>query len=288
MTLSGWGAGPWGSSPWGTGAADLTLLSALAIRENVVRLTFSAPIYFSELLDPHDASDPERYSLVADTSTVGLDGLVARQVAPALAEVAGAGGSLIDLYSDRPFSPYPAVYRVSANNVRDLTGMVILAGSASALFYGLQAGYEPAQKTPAQKDFANPQSGLTILGVNGVALTDAMLGSYVADASGDYASDAGVVSLKKRLLRRILARKGRFAHLPAYGCSLLDRVKELASARVRGDLRAEIEQQAKEEPEVVGASCEIFQHPTARGTWVVRVRVKTKFGEDSVELGLAP
>ena len=287
--MSGWGSGPWGSTPWGSGLSDLELQTALAIRENCVRLTFSEAPYFSELLDPSDASDIDRFAFAEDASTTGLDGLPARPVAPALVEQAGAGGTQLDVWTDRPFSPYPAVYLVSANNLRTSGGSFLLPASTSVVFYGLQAGKEVQQRAPIRKDFANPQSGFTTIGINGTTITDAMLGSYLADASGDYASDSGPTSLKKRLLRRMLASKGRFAHLPDYGVGLIEKVKMLAGSKVREELRAEIMRQAKEEPEVTAASCEIFPLPNARGAWVVRLKAKTKFGDnESVELAFSP
>ena len=56
----GWGGGPYGLTPWGGGGSlftdNLTLVLAIAIRENVCRLTFNEPVTLTGVLDPHDAA----------------------------------------------------------------------------------------------------------------------------------------------------------------------------------------------------------------------------------------
>ena len=45
----------WGDASWAVSNA-ITLAYALAVRENVVRLAFTAPVYFSKILDQYDAT----------------------------------------------------------------------------------------------------------------------------------------------------------------------------------------------------------------------------------------
>ena len=75
-----WGSGEFGAGSWGGGEGTLTLLGAFALRENVIRLAFSQPVYFSSILDPLDASNPEKYSVTAVSGTFGIDGSPARPV----------------------------------------------------------------------------------------------------------------------------------------------------------------------------------------------------------------
>lgn len=163
MTTSGWGGGRWGTSPWGGAEVDdLQLLSAIAIRENAIRLTFNYAPFIDGLLSPNDASNKNRYGLVVVGGTQGLDDLPVRPVNVLYAEAVAVGGSLgtvLDVWVDRPFSPYPAQYRVSVNNlVAAGSGLPIDPAFASFLFHGVLRMAVPNTSEAAVpgRDFANP------------------------------------------------------------------------------------------------------------------------------------
>lgn len=258
--MSGWGAGPWGAGPWGAGSgAALQMLHAEAIRENLVRVTFSSAPLFDRLHGPNDASNAERFQVVPDTDSVGRDGEPARPVRPVLierADVAGSLGAVLDVWLDRPLSPWPTWYRISSNQLVDAAGGGPLDPMASSReFQGLYRELrEPTEvvATPSA-DVANPaDSSATLPGVE--ALSDSVealqLGALVVADDGDYAIDSGMAQLRKRVLRRLLTERGAFAALPDYGLGLSRYIKRLNLAAVRQQLVSDARAQIGREPDV--------------------------------------
>jgi hypothetical protein len=121
-----WGAGVWGGSSYGGGPLTaITVESVLAIRENVFRVTFNVPVYYSSILDPPDAARVEKYAVTAVAGTMGLDGTPVRPVSVAHVDligddgevVLGGSGRRLDLVLDRPMTPHPALYDVTMTDV---------------------------------------------------------------------------------------------------------------------------------------------------------------------------
>lgn len=124
--MSGWGSGVWGGSSYGGGPLSaIAIESVLAIRENVFRLTFNVPVYYSTILDPADASRTEKYAVSPVEGTTGLDGTEARPVSVARVDLIGDDGEVVfggsgrrlDLILDRPMTPHPALYDVTMTDV---------------------------------------------------------------------------------------------------------------------------------------------------------------------------
>ncbi len=283
-----WGSGFWGASGWGdTVSPDLRLVGALAVRENVVRLAFNKPPRFSGLLDPNDASDPRRYDVRPVAGTRGLDGRLVRDVDPVearLAAVAGAGGRLVDLVVDRPFSPWPARYVASVNQLVGAgDGGLLGVGHTSVEFPAVYAGLAKPdpQRAVARRDFANPQSLAGLVEAN--PGDPSMLATYVADETGDYAADDGLVSYKKRVYRRLTTEKGRFAHLRDYGLSVKATVKQLSRRGAREALAADAEDQVRREPETQDVAVDVLKvigHPEIA---LFRIRARVSFTSDRLE-----
>lgn len=275
--MSGWGLGAWGFSPWGGGADDeLALLEAHAVRENCVRLSFSVPVRLLRDLAPRDGAILSKYAITADSSTTGLDGLPARPVRPAKAELAlveNAGGALVDVWTDRPLSHHPSLYTVTVLDLFSTAGAPLALGSNTASFFGVQAAIlaPHVDNVSVGTDLANPVNPNASIGSQ-------IAGSYVVDASGDYAADKGLASYRKRVLRRIFTRKGAFAHLPSYGVGLLDRVKKLARPSDKASLLADIETQVKREPETKSCSPSLTLLDPSRGVWLLQIHATTSFG----------
>ncbi len=285
----GWGAGAWGASGWGGGGLGqgLALLDVQPIAENQLRLAFSLPLRFTGLLDPNDASGVGHYSVTALADTVGADGLPprpVRAVLAALARVPGAGGRLIDLFVDRPMGPFPGQYVAAVNGLRASSGEPLLPGQTSRRFDGLaMAPSDPTlDNAAAQGDFANPQT-VDGIGTSGVLPPEAalLLGSFPIDASGDYGIDQGVRSYKKRILRRLTARQGAFAHLASstYGVGVPGYVKQLGRAGLREQIAANAEAQIRLEPETASCTVTIEQDPAHPEITRFKIRCKMITGQ---------
>lgn len=277
----GWGFAPWGG---GSGATTFGLLSALAVRENMVRLLFSEPVYWSRWLDPYDGSRPELYSVGIVEGTLGIDGRPVREVSVIAVEPSdptpAAPVNRVDVVVDRPFSPFGARYVVNAStNLASMTGTPLDVTRASLEFDGLYRGLPPATPDlqPSGGDIANPQSLEALLDPVPRTNSDELLGTFPIDDLGDYAKDDGIASIKKRIIRRLTTRKGAFAHLPNYGVDIPANVKRLALPGLREALAADAEEQVKQEPEVIDARVTL----TIDGevTWF-RVKARVNVGRE--------
>lgn len=285
----GWGGSPWGLSPWGVGGPGLMLIDARPRRENVVRLYFNVAPYFSGVLDPTDASSRFRYAVVPVQGSVGGDGLPPRVVLPAVplvGDVAGAAGSVIDLTLDRRMSPYPARYLVSVNGLRTVAGATLVPGSTSLPFDGLAAATVPQDPSlvSAGRDIANPQSQLS-LGDNVPIGATPILGSYQVNSSGDYATDRGLASYRKRVVRRLAASFGGFAHLPGYGLGATSKIKLLDRGGTAEALASQAEVQIKQEPETASVKVTVERSATNPNVTVLRIKATTLAG-GHVDMGV--
>lgn len=280
--MNGWGFGPWGSSPWGSGVAAPQLLSAFALRENCVRLTFSVAIRYDRTGAPRDGSRPSLYAVTPAPGTRGFDGEAARAVTVGRVDAAGGAGTVLDLWLDRPLTHWSARYLATASGVYSSGGVAIDAGSTAAAFDGVRAG-RPTRDPAAGSlligaDLALPESTAALLAARSGA---SPLGAFAVDETGDYAADRGLQSLVKRVRRRLFAEPGAYAHLGAgYGAGLRGRVKRLGSASERAALQAACARQAEREPEVAKAEALLTPIAGASGAWRLTVRIRTRFGQD--------
>lgn len=288
--MTGWGGGEWGSSFWGVGSGPLRLIDAQPVRENVVRLFFNAPMKFTGILDPADASDPERYviTVVADS----LEGEDPRPVFPIIAElteVAGAGGAQIDVTVDRPFSKFPSRYRISVNQLQTTDGGLLDPDFTSFEFDGLSGERVVRTRDVALpiRDIANPQTREAMFDPLPVTDDPLILGSIPVDENGDYAFDEGITSIKKRIFRRLITGKGHFAHLPEYGVGFPQQAKRLGTMAKRTELSAEAEKQILQEPDVEAASVVVVNDLQNPGLYRVRVKVRVKVGSEPVDMDFA-
>lgn len=288
MTTPGaWGSGFWGSSPWGSsGGGAIELLSVLAVRENVVRVEFTVPIYFTGVFDPADGAHTNKWTVTMVEGTAGLDGEAVRPVMVSevvLSSVLDVGyenyGRYVDVVLDRPMTPHPALYTVRMVDVfaADLETYIPEEEIQIPAVYKL---IEPPQieSAPATRDIANAQT----LSAAQSSLPDPTvqeLGTIAVDDSGDYAFDEGLVNLKKRIYRRLVTRRGAFAHLPDYGVGIPDQGKKLALSGVLANLAAEAQTQIALEPEVAKVVVRPFIDPLNPGLVRFRVLVKTKVGQ---------
>lgn len=267
----GWGGEAWGEDEWGSGdAGAFELLAVTPVRENVVRLGFSNPVYFSSLRDTGDASDPTHYVTEADTDTSGLDGLPTRPVnvlEVVLADFDGAGGFFVDVILDRAMSPWPGLYSITVDGIRDINGTPIT--TTTFFFFGLfRSLVAPSvDKVIPSRDLGNQAAVTPVAGAPE---------AFTVDTSGDYAFDEGLPNLKKRIFRRGITEPGAFAHLPGYGVGIPSYGKRLTTVAVRNRLAAEYERQVLQEPEVEQATVVAVTDPNSPSITRFVVRVKTR------------
>lgn len=286
VALAGYGSGSFGTFPFGTaepGDVPLELLSILAVRENVVRITFNVAPRYTQLLDPNDASDARRYLMEPVAGTEGRDGEPTRPVGVIVVElVDGFDGTVLDIIIDRPMSPEPGKYNLTISGLVSDVGEVPLDDTiveVTALFKGIVPLIP--EFIINNRDIANPQTRQGIfdpLPVTEGQELDPILGTFPEDSQGDVAFDEGLAGFKKRVMRRLTTRRGKFAHLPNYGVSTLTSLKQLARPGIRETLADEAEQQILQEPETQSVSVELVIGDRPEVT-VYRVRVRTNFGQ---------
>jgi len=291
MTM-GWGFGSFGLTPWGAkGVSSLQLLAALAIRENVVRLTFNTSVQFTGILNAGDGANVKRYSVAVVEGTVGLDGEAVRPVRPAVvkqASIPETFGSVIDLTVDRPFTAYPSRYRVSVQGVNAASGVLLDPTATSLEFVGLRRD-RPRPRidlVSASRDIANPQVGSALLDPLPNTTDPLILGTFPTDSSGDIAFDEGIDGYRKRVFRRCYTRKGAFSWMPEYGVGLPGQVKRLSRRGTRDAIAADAETQIAEEPETVEVQCRFEQDTRSPDLFWLRIRARTVFSPTPIELGV--
>jgi len=277
-----------------------TLDQVLPIRENLIRLTFAYAPYFSGIYDDFDAAPIARYTTAIVAGTVGLDGFDVRPVSVSRAKQTpaedlpdgGVFGRSIDLSLDRAMSPTPAQYTLIVNGLKTFDvggpgGTLLDVPSATKVFFGLFRVVQAPLIDPTQhsRDIANPQdsgalqgSSIAFTSTNGVA---PVAGTFAVDEQGDYAFDAGIVGLKKRILRRLTTSKGRFAHAPSYGVGIPQLGKRLASASVLQEVLDEAEKQISEEPDVAAVRVRAIVSQSTPGLVRFRVLVRSISGASS-------
>lgn len=290
--LAGWGSAPWGAGPWGAGgAADLELLRAVAIRENVVRLFFNVAPQFTRLLTPNDAANPKRFQFTPLATPVGLDGEVARPVLPVLvsrAKVAQSFGTELDVTLDRPLSPWPTRYIVACNQLVSIDGALLSPSHASLTFDAVYRALrqQDASDASPSRDIANPQTYQAQLDPLPQAGDPLALGVIPIDASGDYAFDQGIPQLKKRIFRRLLTVKGKFPAIPTYGVGIPAYGKRLSVEGVRQEIVQEAEKQLRQEPDVAEVKVTAFTSPDNPAITIFRIRVRVSGSQGTTQFDI--
>ncbi len=290
----GFGGSSWGSSTWGGASAlSLQLVDAVAISENLVQLRFTKPVYFSSILDVGDASDPAHYVVTVVAGGVGLDGSPARVVAVVSATLAtdtlptgATPGTVVDVTTDRPLTPYPSVYGIVVAGLMTPAGSPLDVAASKAQFLGsFKEIVQPDASSPhPARDFANPQTLAALVdaasGAPGGTLGTPQLGAFLVDVTGDYALDSGMTALKKRIYRRLMTTPGAFVHLgEGYGVGVVREGKRLASAAVIGRIAARAEAQISLEPEVAQVRVRAINDNAGLVRFVMLVR--TRAGADA-------
>lgn len=249
---------------------------AYAVRENVVRLVFSHDIQMSGVLDKFDGTRKLHYAFAEGIDSFGLDGSPARPVRAGWA-VRGSAANEADVWLDRPLTPYPSIYEVFTQDLYNTDGDKMV-GVQGAVFLGLYRGVVPPTPdlTAPSRDIANPQTLSGLLDPLPVTTDSRILGTYPVDETGDIAFDEGLASYKKRVIRRLTTRLGAFAHLPTYGVTIFQRIKQLARPGLIQQLAQEAREQIMQEPETQACSVRII---TQGSIVYYQLRIRTSAGQ---------
>lgn len=287
MSSGAWGSGNYGAGSWGGGVGPLSLESAKAIRENVLRLTFTTTLYYSSILDPEDTSNPEKFLVTPVSGTYGIDGEATRPVTavrighPTVDDgiLPGEVGRVFDITLDRAMTSYPGSYLVEIVDVYSTDLTLTYSGSIEIPALFKQIVPPQFQTGHLSRDIANPQTLRGALAA-GIPFPDAtaFLGTWRTDDTGDYAFDEGSENLRKRIMRRLITRKHAFAHLPGYGVGIPDLGKQLGVAARLASVQADAESQIREEPDVADVKVTILVDPSIAGLVRVRVFARPKQG----------
>lgn len=288
MGTGAWGEGSWGAGSWGGGpGAGIHFVDLVAIRENAIRVEFDQAVNLTGLLASEDASRPDLWSVTASSFSTGLSGDTARAVRIVRIELAGEEdgvadvdyGRFVNLILDRPMTAFPAVYSVTWVDIfaKDL----LSSSSGSSDVYSVYRLLEQPQiQVPKpSRDFANPQTTLAAVDSLPRPHVPFALGSFGVDDTGDYAMDEGLMNLKKRIIRRLMTRKGAFAHLPNYGVGVPDAAKKLGQAITISTLKTEAEAQIGQEPDVLQTRVVVVINSDTPSLVRFRVAVKPKVGK---------
>jgi hypothetical protein len=286
----GFGGGPWGETPWGGGwvlpiPPTASFLSAIAIRENMFRLEFAAPIEFTYLGGARDGSAISHYSVSPVAGTIGLDALPARAITAATIEqtdIAETGdadfGRFLDFTVDRPMSPYPCLYSISVVGLFAVGSLAPINESVVAYAAYRQLAVPLSEFSVPSRDIASPQTLSSFY--DPLPEPDrVLLGSFAVDDNGDYAFDEGLVNFKKRVLRRLIFRKGKFPHMPGYGVGVPASSKQLDTAATRGRLAAEAERQILLEPDCKSCTVSVVSDPNKPGLVRFQIVATTHKGQ---------
>ena len=260
----------------------LQLLGVQPVRENLMWLQFSEPPYFSGLLDPGDASNPDYYTITVVSGSIGGDDQPVRLVSPGIPEVSPDGQGIC-LWLDRLMSPYPGQYVVTVSNlVGTESGLPLDPSYVSANCDALAAApvVQDRSRTVGGADFANPQSGASAGDNVPVSVGGQInLGTYQVNAKGDYASDSGLSNYRKRVIRRITSNQGTFAHLANYGAGPRSLIKKPDRAGRAETLAKVAETQVLMEPDTASVTVTVVRSSSSPGIVVLKVVALHRSGQ---------
>lgn len=282
----GYGDGAYGDMPYGdvalsSSVTTLFIVFALAIAENVVMVQFNLPVYYSGLLDAGDASVPAHYTITPVVGTIGLDGTPVQPVFVASVAQDTDDPTTLFLTTDRPMTAFPALYTLSATGLISADMMSALDPTITFTFFGLfKEIVIPTVELPSpNKDIANPQSLVRTL-ANPYAPNQ--LGVFVLDDTGDFTTDSGLLSLKKRVWRRVMSKKGGFFHLGlSYGVGAPQMIKKLGVASRLQQLAADCEAQINQEPDVKKCSVQVVLDQLQAGLVRLNISIQTTAGQNT-------
>ena len=219
------------------------LTGAVAMKGQVVRVTFTQEPKHVTAAAPDDALNPANYSIavVGGTATAPVVVAVDPAIVTGPARGVGNGGATaergVDVYLDRA-----AVLGVTY----EVTVSAAVVPAAGGTFGPLVADFTGMATLDVVRQVASAVRGMVEW------RNDPARGSWVVDDSGDVALDDPLSNLRKRIFRRLMTPKGAFAWLKAYGVGV--RLKEVVGPRQLADYRKDAQAQIAQEPEVASVT----------------------------------
>lgn len=255
-TLVGYGVSPWGIGAWGDGYSEIVqgFGKAYAVGDRVVRVEMTVEPLHTSILGEGDALNPRSWQIL-DPATRKLWNLLSvRQV----------NSKTFEILTLESLPRYFTELELSSGELRTVDEVPF--PTLSFLFNGcyLAVNDTPETRLAAngilQKDITNAIVP-SVYDSNSQAYSDLSSGTLDIDSAGDYTTQFGETLVRKLILRRLIAKKGDFFHLPNYGLGL--RVKEPLPVSDLRKLAAAIEQEINKEPEVQASKVKLSYSASA-------------------------
>lgn len=259
-------------SVYGAAAAGIgtSILAAVAISTNEVKVTLSGEPKHSSAFSSGDALNPNTWSIQRLDTTEFLH----------VIGVVPSNPLTYIVSTIEPFGSVLVTHRISSSTLLDAAGFT-LKPPRNANFLGVldisvsTAELKATKKRAVSTDLYNapaPKDDPSRYG-----------GTFIINASGDYQDMSGADLVRKLILRRLLSTPGDFFHLPAYGVGL--RVKEPISIGSLSSIKAEVERQVLRETEVETTQASLTLD-TSSNSLTVQVRAKLKASGESISVTL--
>jgi hypothetical protein len=222
----GFGSQAFGSGAAGSGTAA-AVLTAVQVTRTSIRVGVSSSTPRENPGTVRDALYDRGWQLAAPRN-------VSAPV-PRVVWVTREEGHSVLLHLDAPLAGPDELYEVIGSVA--LFGTPRSTRTARFRTFGEARGVRSTAARSRSFDLANQQAGQAEPG------TSPALGTLMLDADGDFATDAGIATLKKRVIRRLTTPLGAFRHMPDYGMRLT--FKGPVTAGVLRDLQAQAIRQVR-------------------------------------------
>ena len=260
----GWGAS-WGDV-FGGGlsaatVAPLYLVSTVATTTRSVRVVFSTvPVFGSYISGLGDAANPDNWDVTNVDTGASLRVVFVESI----------DSVTVALYTLLPFDASTSTYRVTAMHLLSDAGLPLTAPNALDFL-----GAPWVHLGAIQQDLVDIQNP---------AVPSTSTGALFVGSDGDYAVETGDALVRKLILRRVITVTGGFRFNPAYGVGLPEKVTYTVAGLVK--LRAEVEKQVLQEPEVSAVSATITSNTASVLT--IALAVKLKKSNTSMTISYTP
>lgn len=231
----------YGREEYGFGAyggeefTGIHLSSAVAVSTNEVKVTLSAEPQHRLPTNVGDAFNPTTWLIQRLDTLEYLHPLSVIEYDP----------KTYGIIVLEALGPVSVSHQLSTSTLKSILGEIVSYPQA-VTFPGIAAdnvsnnAARVASKKATVTDVSNPPVPK--------ASPDTIGGTLVIGTDGDYQTVSGAELVRKLIVRRLITRPGDFYHLPDYGLGLRDKEPVPNGDLVK--LKAEIERQVRQEPEV--------------------------------------